>query len=546
VKRRWKIIAGVLAAIIAVLAFVARPGNKARAAAEQTIRSLHEQGFKIDLGEFPLATSSELRARAAVLSAAGQAGWRLVSRDNLPLMKQVGTNSALLIWNQERLATRFSEDLWTELRETLDQNREEFDEACLAALTGPIGFEPVVQSDGNLLMPYLQHLRQLVPGLQARTVLALHEGKRLYAWTNLLALTRLATAWKPEPVESSHMLRVRFSIMAQGPTWEALQARALNDDQLATLQREWESVNFFSGLPETAAFERAAMVANCRAQSQQLRSGGLSWRQISANLLGSPQRAWTELTAVVREARYRNAGIFEEEKALMLHFQDRELEFKRAIACTSWSKMRDLPEVTSQGRLKSNQEWRMQMRMNLGQMGFQGQAREVLARTAEAEARRRLVITAIGLHRFCLRHGSFPESLGELCPDFLPVVPTDFMDGKPLRYRPTDDGQFIVYSVGLDCIDQGGDMRRLRQQREPGPPGFPGQREPDLVWPRAASAAEREIDRLAVEAARHQFETAERAREANIVKPTRTLRPEVPAEFRKRYNLQPSVQTNAP
>jgi hypothetical protein len=171
---------------------------------------LHEQGFKIDLGEFPLATSSELRARAAVLSAAGQAGWRPESRDNLPLMKQVGTNSALVIWNQERLATRFSEDLWTELRDTLNENREEFDEACLAALSGPIRFEPVVQSDGNLLMPYLQHLRQLAPGLQARTVLALHEGKRLYAWTNLLALTRLATAWRPEPMGSSHLLRVTF------------------------------------------------------------------------------------------------------------------------------------------------------------------------------------------------------------------------------------------------------------------------------------------------------------------------------------------------
>jgi hypothetical protein len=535
-----------LAAVIAVLAFLARPGNKAQASAQQTLRSLHEQGFKIDLGEFQLATSSELRARAAVLSAAGQAGWRILSRDNLPLMKPLGTNSALVIWDQEKLSTRFSEDLWTELRDTLNQNREKFDDACLAALSGPIRFEPVVQSDGNLLMPYLQHLRQLAPALQARTVLALHEGKRLYAWTNLLALTRLATAWKPEPVESSHMLRVTFSIMAQSPTWEALQARGLNDDQLATLQREWESVDFFPGLPETAAFERAAMLVNCRAQLQQPPSGGTPWRQIGADLLGSPQRAWAELTGVVREARYRNCGIFEEEKALMLHFQDRELEFKRAIACASWSEMRGLPGVTNQGRLKSNQEWRLQMRMNLSQMGFQGLARGLLARTAEAEARRRLVITAIALHRFCIRHGSFPESLGELCPGLLPVVPADFMDGKPLRYRPANDGQFILYSVGLDCIDQGGDMRKFRPQQEPGAPGFPGQREPDLVWPRAASAAEREIDRVAVEAARHQFEAAERAREVNVSKFGTRSRPEVPLEFNKRYNLQPSFQTNAP
>jgi hypothetical protein len=60
---------------------------------------------------------------------------------------------------------------------------------------------------------------------------------------------------------------------------------------------------------------------------------------------------------------------------------------------------------------------------------------------------------AVELYR--RRGGTLPESLKALVPEFLPEVPTDPFDGKPLRYV-VSDGDYAVYSVGADGKDDGG------------------------------------------------------------------------------------------
>ncbi len=56
--------------------------------------------------------------------------------------------------------------------------------------------------------------------------------------------------------------------------------------------------------------------------------------------------------------------------------------------------------------------------------------------------------------------GSLPDSLQDLVPDYLDVVPVDSFDGKPLRY---DRDKKIVYSVGKDLKDEGG----LKEYEDP-------------------------------------------------------------------------------
>jgi hypothetical protein len=58
-------------------------------------------------------------------------------------------------------------------------------------------------------------------------------------------------------------------------------------------------------------------------------------------------------------------------------------------------------------------------------------------------------------------------------------VPRDLMDGQPLRYRLNRDGSFVLYSVGADMRDDGGDPV----------PETPQGDSYDWVWPRLASGA---------------------------------------------------------
>ena len=86
--------------------------------------------------------------------------------------------------------------------------------------------------------------------------------------------------------------------------------------------------------------------------------------------------------------------------------------------------------------------------------------------------------------------GRLPAQLSELVPEYLGALPHDFLDGKALRYRlrPGDDG-FLLYSVGEDGKDDGGDPAQLEEKMSYRQI-WDGR---DAVWPSAATAAEAKL-----------------------------------------------------
>jgi hypothetical protein len=100
-----------------------------------------------------------------------------------------------------------------------------------------------------------------------------------------------------------------------------------------------------------------------------------------------------------------------------------------------------------------------------------------------------VAITAIALKRYELRHHQLPATLDELTPGLLKAVPIDCMDGQPLRYRSRVDGTFLLYSVGEDGKDDGGDPSLGK-----GVTGsnfyWQNNRALDWVWPQPATEEE--------------------------------------------------------
>jgi hypothetical protein len=66
--------------------------------------------------------------------------------------------------------------------------------------------------------------------------------------------------------------------------------------------------------------------------------------------------------------------------------------------------------------------------------------------------------TAIALERYRLAHDEYPESLDALAPQFITELPHDIINGQPLNYRRTADGQFVLYSVGWNETDDNGEV----------------------------------------------------------------------------------------
>ncbi|MCS7252780.1 MAG: hypothetical protein RMK18_06375 [Armatimonadota bacterium] len=72
---------------------------------------------------------------------------------------------------------------------------------------------------------------------------------------------------------------------------------------------------------------------------------------------------------------------------------------------------------------------------------------------AEAKTYQRLFQTALALYLYRHEFGSYPNTLSELTPRFLPYVPKDPFYGNPLRYR-REGHDFKVWSVGDNLKDE--------------------------------------------------------------------------------------------
>jgi hypothetical protein len=81
------------------------------------------------------------------------------------------------------------------------------------------------------------------------------------------------------------------------------------------------------------------------------------------------------------------------------------------------------------------------------------------------------------LERYRLKDGDYPATLDALVPSFIEKLPVDIIGGQPLHYRRTDDGKFLLYSVGWNEIDDGGDVDKKDRGK------FVAPSAPDWVWP---------------------------------------------------------------
>jgi hypothetical protein len=80
---------------------------------------------------------------------------------------------------------------------------------------------------------------------------------------------------------------------------------------------------------------------------------------------------------------------------------------------------------------------------------------QLLDRVTETHALQRVTMTALALRLYRKENGRYPENLRQLVPKYLPSVPIDPYDGKPIRYRKLQKG-FKVWSVGGNRKDDGG------------------------------------------------------------------------------------------
>ena len=468
--------------------------NSAQRAFEQTREELRRDGFKTDLSEFDFSAGEEGKVWESILRRAMDGPVTRVSPVEHPdLMPAAGSNVAIAIWKHEWMEDVSDEVDWQMFNAMVRRNQSDVDAAAHFLISGTPKLQLDASKGMSMSLPSLPMVKGLAQTLGSRIVLELHDGNTAAAWTNLLAQTRLVTANKPAATDIEHLVRFSCLTLALNSTWQALQTNARSDAQLAQLQPEWERVNLFETLPEVVAFRRAGAVAACQWTLKEPFEFQLA--EIFKEFVQSPRSGWAALKFKWQEYQYRIRGCWHDQSALLIYFRDREVEMRNAIRASTWQQMRAMPGVTNVALFESKfRGSKIQAVLNLREIGtgmFRGST-SFLGRAAEAEARRRILITAIALERYRKEHGTYPVSLEALTPKWLNVSLPDFITGEPLRYDLGNDGRFVLYSPGLDGMDNGGLMRHWTRNLQPMRLNMPFSsiQDVDLVWPRAATTEE--------------------------------------------------------
>jgi len=319
---------------------------------------------------------------------------------------------------------------------------------------------------------------------------ALYQKEYSEAWSDLCAAIDLVRLHDNEPLAISQLVRYALIRIAIAGTWEALQECQWTGVQLSELQSKWEATDLLGSLQPFMAMERAYGIEGIAAMrhSSKVFEGGLMF---SGGGTGGNTGGWEDdIRQKIKELydryprywRWKSSWSYEEEH-YYLQIETAAVDASRKITVNGAF----VPAFDEFRRQATNIDGTYPdaddhfTQFHLSEANFDIYFRKF----AEAETAKRLLVTVIALKRYHLQHGDYPTSLNELVPDFLKQIPMDFMDGKPLRYRLRSDGDFLLYSVGEDGEDNGGDASPVENGSIK---NWLAAR--DAVWPRAATAAE--------------------------------------------------------
>lgn len=279
---------------------------------------------------------------------------------------------------------------------------------------------------------------------------------------------RLVKLQTNSPMIICQLVRVASAAIAWNATWEVVTSGKCSEPQLARLQSAWEDMDFSTDMARAMEMERAMTLVHYDLIISSTDKCAKAMEELAeAAELGFGPRPPTSgfVLKHIHIPLWQFSWARQDELRSFNRWQA-VIEFDRDARSKSWSGVSDRVTSLDQetGILAAALDDEERPKMNLydrirylcSGMTF-SIASNTTRKSLQIETQRRMLVAAIAIERWKLRHGKYPESLGQIVPELLSTVLSDLMDNQPLRFKRTLDGAALVYSVGDDGRDDGGD-----------------------------------------------------------------------------------------
>lgn len=293
----------------------------------------------------------------------------------------------------------------------------------------------------SILLPHLAPLKGCATVLRLRALAELQARQSEAALADIRLALDLTGKIRSEPFLISHLVRIAMFQITEQAIWEGLSEHRWNDAQLRELDQELARFDFVADYVSSLRGENACQVATVNflrhhrnlldhlgdsRQDRSLRFADLCGYFIPSgwfyqNQLRSSQFMLERFMPVADVAQ----------QTFSVSLVDQAVESLSAMPRTPYTM---ISKMLLPGLTRSSH------------------------RFAFAQAALDLARCACALERYHLVEGKYPDKLEALAPRFIEKIPVDPMGGQPLRYRTEPDGNFVLYSVGWDGTDDGGQV----------------------------------------------------------------------------------------
>ena len=425
-------------------------------------------------------------------------------------MRAVAPGKAMVGWQQPNIRGDKETNTWDDLAMTLDGIAKELELLDKIAEKRTLDFKLNYNQGFTLRLSMLSPMKGASQKLTAAVLLNLHDEDEAGAARHVRGMLGLVRGLTDERLIISQLVRIAIASITQAATWELLQSTNTTDAQLETIQREWAALDFVLPSKHSLEMERAMTeltigdMRGSRSEFNRVTSGfGFvvagagggrpNWSGSGDVILEATQFAkdtWVETKDAAKEVAWRVAWSHSDQ-LLMLKGVQIQIEALRSVQTNHPFSMALSVHQTRLAALglvntdKDDDGWLPLVGPQLQTMFSSSipALSKLLYKVMVIETGKQLTVTAIALTRYKLRHGKFPADLATLVPEFLPAVPLDPVNAQPLRYSLNANGTFLLYSVGEDAEDNGGNPNKTNRS-------ISWQHGRDWVWPQPATAQE--------------------------------------------------------
>ena len=299
----------------------------------------------------------------------------------------------------------------------------------------PLNYEDGFGSTSSLL-PILAELKRCTQVLQLRADAELADGQSAKALDDVKLLLYLNNSLRNSPFLISHL--VRFAIVSYDlqPIWEGLAEHKWSDEQLVALDEELGKLDFLADYGFIMRGERAFAIASFENQRR-------TRKMIS----------YTDAGVITNKLTFMPSAYFYQNELAIARMQQQWVlplvdTNSRTISPAAFQRAND----AVQAQMKHYSPYKVQALMLFPAIAA------TVRKFAAIQSSIDLARVACALERYRLAHGEYPETLDALAPQFIETLPHDIINGQPLHYRREANGPFVLYSVGWNETDDGGQV----------------------------------------------------------------------------------------